>query len=88
MMEPGAPHATFNGLEDDSGVVVGDDVGIAVLRLVHFQVGMLPRELLAGVNGLQGTGRWGGHRGCQRGHQRGPEAREAGPSSPHTPGRA
>lgn len=58
-MEPGAPRATFNGLEDDARVVVGDDVGVAVLGLVHFQVGMLPRELLARIDGLRGKGRWG-----------------------------
>ena len=37
-------------------MVVGDDVGVAVLGLVHLQVGVLPRELLPGVNRLQGTG--------------------------------
>lgn len=48
----GAWAATFNGLEDDARVVVRDDVGIAVLGFVHFQVGMFPRELLARINGL------------------------------------
>ena len=33
-------------------MVVGDDIGIAVLGLVHFQVGVLPRKLLARVDGL------------------------------------
>lgn len=33
-------------------MVVGDDVGIAVLGLVHLQVGVVPRELLAGLNAL------------------------------------
>ena len=55
----GAQAATFDGLEDDAGVVVCDDVGVAVLGLVHLQVGMFPRELLAWINGLQGKGRWG-----------------------------
>lgn len=41
-------------------MVVRDDVGVTVLGLVHFQVGMLPRELLAGVDGLQGEVRGGG----------------------------
>lgn len=50
------PRATFNVLQDDAGVVVGDDVGVAVLGLVHFQVGMLPRELLARIDGLRGQG--------------------------------
>lgn len=63
-VEPG-PCATFDGLQDDAGVVVGDDVGVAVLGLVHLQVGVLPCELLARVNGLRGKGRRGGHRGCR-----------------------
>lgn len=45
-------------------MVVGNDVGVAVLGLVHFQVGMLPCELLAWVNGLREgeVGVSGGHR--------------------------
>ena len=64
MMEPGAPHATFDGLEDDTRVVVGDDVGIAVFGFVHFQVGVLPRELLARIDGLRGRGGGGCQGGC------------------------
>lgn len=37
-------------------MVVGDHVGVAVLGLVHFEVGMFPRELLARVDGLQESG--------------------------------
>lgn len=47
---------TFDGQEDDTRVVVGDHVGVAVLGLVHFEVGMFPRELLARVDGLQESG--------------------------------
>lgn len=45
-------YTTFDGLEDDARVVIGDDVGVAVFGLVHLQVGMFPRELLPGVDGL------------------------------------
>lgn len=48
---------TFDGQEDDARVVVGDHVGVAVLGLVHFEVGVLPRELLARVDGLQESGK-------------------------------
>lgn len=48
---------TFDGQQDDPGVVVGNHVGVAVLGLVHFQVGVLPGELLARVDGLQGLGK-------------------------------
>lgn len=34
-------------------MVVRDDVSVAVFGLVDFQVGMLPGELLAGVDGLE-----------------------------------
>lgn len=44
-------------------MVVGDDIGIAVLGLIHFQVGVLPRKLLARVDGLWETG----GRRCQGG---------------------
>lgn len=37
-------------------MVVGNDVSIAVLGLVHLQVGVLPGELLTRVNGLRGPG--------------------------------
>lgn len=43
---------TINSREQDSGVVVGNHVGISVLWFVHLQVGVFPRELLTGVNGL------------------------------------
>ena len=36
-------------------MVVRDNVGVAVLGFVHLQVGVLPRELLTGVNRLQHT---------------------------------
>lgn len=39
--------------QDDPGVVVRDDVGVAVFGLVDFQVRMLPGELLTGVDGLE-----------------------------------
>lgn len=48
-------HLTLNAGEDDPGVVIGDDVGVAVLWFVHLQVGVLPCELLTGVDGLEGT---------------------------------
>lgn len=35
-------------------MVVSNNVGIAVLWLVDLQVGVLPCELLAWINGLQG----------------------------------
>lgn len=66
-------------------MVVGDDVGIAVLGLVHFQVGVLPRELLAWVDGLWEAG--GGR--CQVGRLWAPRrVGGSGAGSPHTPGRA
>lgn len=43
---------TVDSGEQDSGVVVGDDVGVAVLGFVDLQVGVLPRELLPRVDGL------------------------------------
>lgn len=43
---------TFYGCQDDSGVVVRYHISIAVFGLVDLQVGMLPSELLPGVNGL------------------------------------
>lgn len=33
-------------------MVIGDDICIAVLGLVHLRVGILPSELLSRVNGL------------------------------------
>lgn len=47
---------TFNGQQDDARVVVGNHVGVSVFGLVHFEVGVLPGELLARVNGLQELG--------------------------------
>ena len=46
---------TVNGSQDDAGVVVGDDVGVAILGLIHLQVGVLPGELLAWVDRLDHT---------------------------------
>lgn len=43
---------TINGGEHHSGVVVGNDVCIAILWLVDFHVGVLPGKLLAWINGL------------------------------------
>lgn len=43
---------TVNSREQDSGVVVGNHVGISVLWFVDLQVRVLPCELLARVNGL------------------------------------
>lgn len=37
-------------------MIVGDDVSIAVLGLVHLQVGVLPGKLLTWVNGLERPG--------------------------------
>lgn len=44
---------TFNWCQNDTGVVIGDDVGVAVLGFVDLQVGMLPGELLSWIDGLQ-----------------------------------
>lgn len=46
---------TLNAGEYDSGVIIGNDVSIAVLWFVDLQVGVLPCELLTGVDGLQHT---------------------------------
>lgn len=45
-------YLTVNAGKHDPGVVVRDDVSVAVLRFVDLQVGILPCELLAGVNRL------------------------------------
>lgn len=37
---------TIHGCEDHSGVVVGDNICIAILWLVNLEVGVLPGELL------------------------------------------
>lgn len=46
-------HLTLNAGENDPGVVVGNDVSVAILWFVHLQVGVLPCELLPGVDGLE-----------------------------------
>lgn len=51
-----SPH-TFKRLQDDTRMVIGDDIGVAVLRLVGLQVRMFPGELLPRVDRLQGKGR-------------------------------
>lgn len=43
---------TINRSEHHPGVVIGNNVCIAVLRLVDFHVGVLPGKLLAWINGL------------------------------------
>lgn len=43
---------TIDGSQDDTRVVIGYHVCIAVFRFIHFQVGVLPGELLPGINGL------------------------------------
>lgn len=45
---------TFNWGQNDPGVVIRYHVSVAVFGLVHFQVGVLPGELLTGVDGLGG----------------------------------
>lgn len=45
-------------------MIVGNDVGVAVLWLVDLQVGVLPRELLPGVDGLRERDR--NKRKCQQ----------------------
>lgn len=49
-----AAFLTLNTGEYDPGVIVGNDVSVAVLWFVDLQVGVLPCELLTGVDGLQG----------------------------------
>lgn len=44
---------TFNRSQNDTGVVIGDDVGVTVLGFVDLQVGVLPGELLSWIDGLQ-----------------------------------
>lgn len=34
-------------------MIVGNDVSVAILRLIHFQVRVLPCELLSRIYGLQ-----------------------------------
>lgn len=43
---------TVDGRQDDTRVVVGDDVGVTIFGLVHLQVGVFPGELLARIDGL------------------------------------
>lgn len=63
---------TIHRCEDDPGVVVGNNICIAVLWLVDLQVGVLPGELLSWINRL--THRGGGER--QRGIYRGGREKE------------
>ena len=49
---------TIHRCEDDPGVVVGNNIGIAVLWLVDLHVGVLPGELLSWINRLLPMG-WG-----------------------------
>lgn len=44
---------TVNWSQYDTGVVIGDDVGVAILGFVDFQVRVLPGELLSWIDGLQ-----------------------------------
>lgn len=39
-------------------MVVGNHVGISVLWFVDLEVGVLPRELLTGVDGLRSRGKF------------------------------
>lgn len=48
---------TLNAGENDPGMVVGNDIGVAILWFIHLQVGVLPCELLPGVDRLQETGK-------------------------------
>lgn len=50
-----AVRLTLNAGEYDPGMIVCNDVSVAVLWFVHLQVGVLPCELLTGVDGLEGT---------------------------------
>lgn len=47
---------TINRGEDHSGVVIGDNVCIAILWLVDLHVGVFPGKLLARINRLRGQG--------------------------------
>lgn len=49
------PGLTVDGSQDDTGVVVGDDVGVTIFGLVYLQIGVFPGELLAGINRLKET---------------------------------
>lgn len=59
---------TIDGGQDDTGVIVGNYVCIAVFRFVHFQVGVLPGELLPRIDGLRREegGREGGSSGYSK----------------------
>lgn len=48
---------TIHRCEDDPGMVVGNNICIAVLWLVDLQVGVLPGELLSWINRLTDTER-------------------------------
>ncbi len=47
---------TIHRCKDDSGVVVGNNICIAVLWLVDVKVGVLPCELLSWINRLTNRG--------------------------------
>ena len=46
---------TLDGSQDDTGMVIGNDVGVTIFGFVHLQVGVLPGELLTWINGLMGS---------------------------------
>lgn len=46
---------TLNAGEYNPGVIIGNDVSVAVLWFVDLQVGVLPCELLTRVDGLKDT---------------------------------
>lgn len=44
---------TLDAGEYNPGVIIGDDISVAVLWFVDLQVGVFPCELLSRVDGLQ-----------------------------------
>lgn len=44
---------TVNRCQNDPGVVIGDDIGVAILGFIDLQVGVLPGELLSRIDGLR-----------------------------------
>lgn len=44
-----------DGAKNDTRVIVGDDVGVAILRFVTFEFRVLPRELFAWIDRLETT---------------------------------
>lgn len=70
---------TFDGRQDDTGVVVGDDVGVTIFGLVHLQVGVFPGELLARIDGLMRARSVPDmHRVTERGRERDEEREKSG----------